>query len=54
MNGTVGTSATDPEVPNPDEAFWYLVQAGNTCGNGPYGFAIQDGVQTLRESATCQ
>jgi hypothetical protein len=54
MRGTAGTSATDPDVPNPDEAFWYLVQAGNACGTGPYGFAILDGVQTPRESATCQ
>ena len=53
MSATAGTSATDLDIPNPDEAFWYVVQGGNACGKGPYGFAVLAGVPTPRVSATC-
>jgi hypothetical protein len=53
VTGTGNTSATDPDTPNPDEAFWYLVQGGNDCGKGPYGFALLSGVPTPRTSTTC-
>jgi len=52
-SGNVGNSATDAETPNPDEGFWYLVQAANSCGTGPYGNRVQSGVPTPRSSATC-
>jgi hypothetical protein len=52
-SGTSSTSATDLEDPNPGEAFWYLVQGTNSCGKGPFGFAVLDGLPTPRESATC-
>ncbi len=53
LTGTAGTTATDPEVPNPAEGFWYLIQGGNDCGKGPFGFQLQGGVSTPRVSATC-
>jgi hypothetical protein len=53
VSATANTSATDPDTPNPDEAFWYLVQGGNSCGKGPYGFAVVAGVPTPRVSSTC-
>jgi hypothetical protein len=53
MSGIAGTSTTDFDTPNPDEAFWYLVKGANACGTGPYGFAIQNGLPTARDSATC-
>ena len=53
LGGTAGTVATDPDVPNPDEGFWYLIQGGNDCGKGPFGFQLQGGVSTPRVSATC-
>jgi hypothetical protein len=53
VTGTASTSATDPVTPNPGDAFWYLVQGGNACGNGPYGSALLGGVPTPRASATC-
>jgi len=53
LGGTAGTTATDPDVPSPDEGFWYLIQGGNDCGKGPFGFQVQDGVPTPRVSATC-
>ena len=53
-SGVVGSSAIDAEDPNPDEAFWYLVQGSNACGKGPYGFQVEGGIPTVpRVSATC-
>ena len=52
-SGTVGNSATDAETPNPGDGFWYLVQAANPCGHGPYGTQVESGVPTPRVSATC-
>jgi hypothetical protein len=53
LSGTAGTTATDPDTPNPDEGFWYLIQGGNDCGKGPFGFEVEGGVPTPRVSATC-
>ena len=53
LSATPGTTATDPETPNADEGFWYLIRGGNACGKGPLGFELQGGVQTPRLSATC-
>ena len=53
LGGTAATTATDPDTPNPDEGFWYLIQGGNDCGKGPFGFEVDGGVQTPRVSATC-
>jgi hypothetical protein len=52
-NGIAGTSTTDTADPDPGEAFWYLVQGTNTCGAGPWGVQVQDGVPSPRVSATC-
>ncbi|HZE88943.1 MAG TPA: hypothetical protein VE404_05305, partial [Verrucomicrobiae bacterium] len=35
--GTTATSATDPSVPAPGAAVWYLVRAENACGTGSWG-----------------
>ena len=48
-----GSSATDPEDPDPGTAFWYLVRGENDCGDGTYGVASQGGVLTPRSSTTC-
>jgi hypothetical protein len=53
ISGAAGTSVNDFDSPDPDAAFWYLIQGGNDCGEGPYGFALLDGVPTPRVSATC-
>lgn len=53
LSGTTATSATDIDLPNPDEGFWYLIQGGNDCGKGPFGFQLQGGVATPRVSTTC-
>jgi len=50
---TPNSSTIDNETPVADEAFWYLVQGGNTCGKGPYGFEVDAGVPTARVSTTC-
>lgn len=52
-SGIPATTANDPDTPNPDEGFWYLIQGGNDCGKGPFGFQVDGGVQTPRVSATC-
>jgi hypothetical protein len=52
-DGIAGSSTTDVAEPDPGEAFWYLVQGTNTCGDGSYGVQVQDGVPTPRGSATC-
>ena len=52
-SGMAGNSAIDSDTPNPDEAFWYLVQGANDCGKGPYGSQVVDGVPAPRVSATC-
>ncbi len=52
-NGIAGTSTTDSADPDPGEAFWYLIQGTNSCGRGPYGDQVQDGVPSPRVSATC-
>lgn len=48
-----GTTATDTQIPDPGDAFWYLVQGINDCGKGPYGSAIIDGSPVTRSSTTC-
>ena len=53
LSGTAGTTATDPDIPNPDQGYWYLILGGNDCGKGSFGFEVQGGVQTPRVSATC-
>jgi hypothetical protein len=52
-SGIAGTSTTDFAEPAPGEAFWYLVNGTNACGDGPYGAQVQDGVGSPRVSATC-
>jgi hypothetical protein len=52
-SGDLGTSTTDTAEPDPGEAFWYLVHGSNSCGDGPYGAQVQDGVPSPRVSATC-
>jgi N-acetylneuraminic acid mutarotase len=37
--GVPGTTATDGDVPTAGAAFWYLVRARNSCGDGGYGAA---------------
>jgi hypothetical protein len=44
-SAVVGTSLTDAQDPDPQAAFWYLVQGRNSCGSGPYGHQ--------RQSTTC-
>jgi hypothetical protein len=44
---------TDNDDPQPGAGFWYLVRGDNVCGNGPYGFQVQNGVSTARASTTC-
>jgi len=53
ISGTTETSAIDSETPNPDEAFWYLIQGANDCGAGPFGDAFVDGLPVPRVTATC-
>jgi len=53
VSGTADTSAIDAENPNPDEAFWYLINGTNACGKGPYGSQLQSGVPSPRVSTTC-
>ena len=53
ISGTPDAFATDPEIPNPGDGFWYLVQGTNACASGSYGVQVQDGVSTPRVSATC-
>jgi hypothetical protein len=48
-----GSSTTDPETPDPDTGYWYLVRAANPCGKGPYGSQVENGVATPRVSQTC-
>jgi hypothetical protein len=49
----LGTSATDADIPDPGEAFWYLVRGANACGRGPYGFELVGGVPTPRIVVSC-
>jgi len=51
--GVIGNTTIDDQTPNPGDAFWYLVQAENPCGKGPYGAQVESGVSTPRVSATC-
>ena len=45
---------TDPELPTPGGAFWYLVRGENLCGPVPYGFeGVRGAPGAPRESATC-
>jgi hypothetical protein len=37
--GVPGATATDASTPAPGGAFWYLVRARNSCGDGGYGTA---------------
>ena len=53
ISGTSNAFATDPEIPNPGDGFWYLVQGTNACAAGSYGVQVQNGVSTPRSSATC-
>ncbi len=36
-SGLAATELDDPETPEPDLAFWYLVRGRNECGVGSYG-----------------
>jgi hypothetical protein len=53
MDGTANTAATDPDTPDPDATFWYLVQGVNDCGKGPFGYQDDQGLLTPRTSTTC-
>jgi len=48
--GTPDNSLTDPDTPDLDQAFWYLVRGRSGCGAGSYGFST-DG--TPRTSSAC-
>lgn len=42
------TFVVDPDVPAPDEAFYYVVRGHNECGDGTFGYAT-DGEERLPE-----
>lgn len=49
--GTTFRIAADPPV---GAGYWYLVRGVNSCGHGPYGYEVHNGVPTVpRASTTC-
>jgi hypothetical protein len=46
ISGTLGATAADHDLPDPDTGFWYLVRARNSIAVGTYGYA-SDGTERI-------
>jgi hypothetical protein len=50
FTGLLAPTFPDPELPDPETGFWYLIRGQSACGAGSYGTA-SDG--TPRTTTTC-
>jgi len=47
-----GVSLADGTKPAAGAGFWYLVRGESACGQGPFGFAADNGAPTAPEVTT--